>query len=47
MAPTTPDLDAGAGAPEPAGRPATRDHVPGRLFTEDPAGNRTEIVEVS
>lgn len=43
----TPDLDAAARALEAAGRPVTRDHLPGRLFTEDPAGNRTEIVEVS
>ena len=39
------DLDAVARALEAAGRPVTRDAIPGRLFTEDPAGNRTEIVE--
>ena len=42
----TRDLDAVARALEAAGRPVSRDAVPGRLFTEDPAGNRTEIVEV-
>ena len=39
-----PDLDAVARALEAAGRPVTRDTVPGRFFTEDPAGNRVEIV---
>lgn len=38
------DLDAAARALEAAGRPVLRDAIPGRLFTEDPAGNRVEIM---
>lgn len=47
------DLDAAArafgAAPAlgAAGHPVRRDAVPGRLFTDDPAGNRVEIVEVA
>lgn len=43
----TRDLAAVARAFEEAGHPVRRDAIPGRLFTDDPAGNRVEIVEVA
>lgn len=43
----TRDLAAVARALEEAGHPVRRDAIPGRLFTDDPAGNRVEIVEVA
>ena len=39
------DLDAMARALEAAGHPVRRGAIPGRLFADDPAGNRIEIVE--
>jgi catechol 2,3-dioxygenase-like lactoylglutathione lyase family enzyme len=43
----TSDLAAVADALEAAGHPVRRDAIPGRLFTDDPAGNRLEIVEAA